>query len=120
MIEADVCNSEINDDLTPTSEFYIGRYLVTVGQFKVFVNATGFSFHENKALQDSFSNQPASWEEALRVADNRPISWVSWYEALAYCDWLVPRCVASERCLTSHPPPGRSGRRPRLARGSRL
>ena len=64
---------EINDELTPTSEFYIARYPVTVAQFRAFVEATGFKLGD---------------EDALRDPDSRPVRWVSWHEALAYCDWL--------------------------------
>ena len=42
IIESAVPDDEINDDLTPTPEFYIARYPVTVGQFKAFVDATAF------------------------------------------------------------------------------
>ena len=38
-----VPDDEINDDLSPTPGFCIARYPVTVGQFKAFVDATGFS-----------------------------------------------------------------------------
>jgi len=65
--------SEINDALTPTPEFYIARYPVTVAQFRAFVEATGFQIGDGDALRDSGS---------------RPVRWVSWHEALAYCNWL--------------------------------
>ena len=68
-----VPDDEINDASTPTPEFYIARYSVTVSQFRAFVKATGFRVGDANALRD-----PGS----------RPVRWVSWYEALAYCDWL--------------------------------
>jgi formylglycine-generating enzyme required for sulfatase activity len=52
--------------------FYIGRYEVTVAQFRTFVRETGFEV-DPQALQD-----PA----------NHPVSSVSWPDALAYCRWL--------------------------------
>jgi formylglycine-generating enzyme required for sulfatase activity len=67
-------DNEINDALTPTSEFYISRYPVTVAQFRAFVEASAF------AVSDA---------DALRDPDNRPVRRVDWYEALAYCDWLT-------------------------------
>ena len=69
----DFFKAEINDQPTPTREFYIARYPVTVAQFRAFVEATGFKLGD---------------ENALRDPDSRPVRYVSWHEALAYCDWL--------------------------------
>ena len=68
-----VDKAEINDQPTPTSEFYIARYLVTVAQFRAFVDQTQFQLGD---------------EDALRDPDNRPVRYVNWHEALTYCDWL--------------------------------
>jgi formylglycine-generating enzyme required for sulfatase activity len=65
--------AEINDQPTPTREFYIARYPVTVAQFRAFVEATGFKLGNEKALRDP---------------DSRPMRWVSWREAREYCRWL--------------------------------
>jgi formylglycine-generating enzyme required for sulfatase activity len=64
---------EINGNTTPTREFHIARYPVTVAQFRCFVVDTGF------ALGD---------EDALGDPDNRPVRLISWREAWDYCDWL--------------------------------
>ena len=60
--------------------FYIGRYEVTVAQYGAFVDATG---HRTD-------------EQALRGAGTRPVAFVSWPDALAYCRWL-------ERALRDSP-----------------
>ncbi|MGH8863811.1 MAG: NACHT domain-containing protein [Burkholderiales bacterium] len=73
IIGADVPEYEINAALTATPEFYIARYPVTVAQFRAFVQAKGVEIGDADALRD---------------ADSRPVRWVSWHEALAYCDWL--------------------------------
>ena len=52
--------------------FYIGRYEVTVAQFRAFVEATGFRVDD----------------QALRGGDTHPVVAVSWPDALAYCRWL--------------------------------
>jgi len=54
-------------------EFQIGKYPVTVGQWKKFVEATKYECH------------PAS----LHDDDNKPVSVVSWHDARAYCAWLT-------------------------------
>jgi len=54
--------------------FYVARYPTTVAQFQAFVDATDFEPGSDNALQD-----PAS----------RPVRYVTWHEALAYCNWLT-------------------------------
>lgn len=61
-----------HDVTLPT--YYMARYPVTVAQFKVFVDASG---HE-PADPDSLGGLP-----------NHPVVNVSWYDALAYCEWLT-------------------------------
>ncbi|MBU2547390.1 MAG: formylglycine-generating enzyme family protein [Proteobacteria bacterium] len=56
--------------------FFMGRYPVTVAQFKAFAEATGCG--------------PQS-PGALEVPDNRPVAGVTWFEARAFCDWLTER-----------------------------
>ena len=56
------------------SEFFIGKYPVTVAQFRAFVETTGF------VLEDT---------SCLRGVPNHPVVFVSWHEALNYCDWLT-------------------------------
>ena len=73
IIGFDVDDDELNDALTPTPEFYIARYPVTVAQFRAFVEATEFEIGDADALRDP---------------DSRPVRWVSWHEARAYCEWL--------------------------------
>ncbi|MGZ8219686.1 formylglycine-generating enzyme family protein [Methylomagnum sp.] len=63
----------MNDAPTPTPEFHIARYPVSVAQFRTYLDATG--------------RQPGD-ADALRDPDSRPVRWVDWHEALAYADWL--------------------------------
>ena len=74
VIGSGVSDDEINNETTPTGEFYIARYPVTVAQFRAFVEATGFKLGES--------------ENAICDPENRPVRWISWHEALAYCNWL--------------------------------
>ena len=54
--------------------YYIGRFPVTVAQFRTYVEAGG------RRPEDP---------DSLRDLPTRPIRWVTWYEALAYCEWLT-------------------------------
>jgi formylglycine-generating enzyme required for sulfatase activity len=56
--------------------YYIGRYPVTVAQFRAFVKDSHF--------------QPVQ-ADCLEGVSNHPVAWVSWHEALAYCSWLTNR-----------------------------
>jgi formylglycine-generating enzyme required for sulfatase activity len=55
--------------------FYIGRFEVTIAQYRAFVDATGFKVDG----------------QALRGEPNHPVASVSWPDALAYCRWLEQR-----------------------------
>ncbi|MFN8465485.1 MAG: SUMF1/EgtB/PvdO family nonheme iron enzyme [Caldilineaceae bacterium] len=54
--------------------YYVCRFPVTVAQFRVFTEATGY-MPENL--------------DSLREAPTRPVPWVTWHEAMRYCDWLT-------------------------------
>ena len=71
-----VGDDEFNDDPTPTNEFYLARYPVTVAQFRVFVE------HQKFTVKD---------DDVLRDPDTRPVRRVSWHEAKEYCRWLTQR-----------------------------
>jgi NACHT domain len=55
IIGAKVPDDEINDLPTPTPEFYIGRFPVSVAQFRAFVEATQFEIGSANALRDPVS-----------------------------------------------------------------
>ncbi|MGH8068217.1 MAG: SUMF1/EgtB/PvdO family nonheme iron enzyme [Candidatus Entotheonellia bacterium] len=57
-------------------DYYVSRYPVTVAQFRAFVEASG--------------HQPGD-EGCLDGLPNHPVVWVSWAEALKYCDWVTGR-----------------------------
>lgn len=80
VIGSDVSKNEINDEVTPVPEFYMGCYPVTVAQFRIFVEKSGYQISDADALGDP---------------DNRPVRSVSWHEALAYCDWLNDKLMNS-------------------------
>ena len=58
--------------------FYLGKYPVTVGQFKVFAEDTGFA--------------PEQWRApGFTQTDDHPVVNVSWDDAQDYCLWLSRR-----------------------------
>ena len=79
-----------------SSDFLIGKFEVTVGQFRKFVSATQYKTEAEKrggALvyvdgkwQDK---RDASWKKPyLPQTDDHPVVCVSWNDARAFCDWL--------------------------------
>jgi formylglycine-generating enzyme required for sulfatase activity len=56
--------------------YYIARYPVTVAQFRTFVDASGYQWGPSNSQQG---------------AAHHPVVYVSWHDALAYCDWLTVR-----------------------------
>lgn len=65
--------------------YWLAQYPVTVAQFREFVKDSG-----HKA---AYGDRPLSYP------DNRPVVYVNWYDALAFCEWL-------NRRWKSHLPPG--------------
>jgi formylglycine-generating enzyme required for sulfatase activity len=70
-----------NQGIVHLPSFYIGRYEVTIGQFRQFVAATG---REASAL-------------AVGGDLNRPVTHVSWSDAAAYSRWLEASMRESQR-----------------------
>jgi formylglycine-generating enzyme required for sulfatase activity len=56
--------------------YWIGRYPVTVAQFRAFVEASGHRPKDPKSLKGP---------------DDHPVVYVTWYDTLAFCRWLSER-----------------------------
>jgi formylglycine-generating enzyme required for sulfatase activity len=71
--------------------FDIGRYPVTVGEFRDFVQENGYKRAEwwSPEAYGKFA-EPDRWELQLQYP-NRPVVGVSWYEAAAYCAFAACR-----------------------------
>ena len=58
-----------------TKPFFLGKYEVTRGQFRKFVESTGY-------------NENAWQTPGFEQTDEHPVVNVSWYDAVKYCEWL--------------------------------
>jgi formylglycine-generating enzyme required for sulfatase activity len=78
------------------SHYAVGRYPVTVGEFRRFVEATGYVTEAEKGDSawvwnrgDPGNKKDASWRNPYTDQDdNHPVICISWNDAKAYCDWL--------------------------------
>ncbi len=92
--------------------FYISKYEITVKQYKEFINDK--SFHEFSAFREHRMPDPpdSSWFQGhpgvqayyKKVGkkwwgwkDNYPMQHVTWYDAVAYCNWLSKK-LGYEEC----------------------
>jgi formylglycine-generating enzyme required for sulfatase activity len=64
------CNAGLDYD------YWIAQTPVTVAQFRQFVAASGYDAHH---------------PDCLRASENRPVVWVTWHDARAFCAWLGHR-----------------------------
>jgi len=85
-----------------TRDYYLGKTEVTVGQFRRFVEATGYRTDAERA-GDAVVFQPEAEVDLQRFAardghrwsnpgfpqtDDHPVTCVSWRDGRAFCDWL--------------------------------
>ena len=99
-------SNDDGDDAKPihsvtVSSFYMGKYELTVGEFRKFINATNY---KTSAEQEGWSNiwtgskfdkqNGVTWEfdsygfKRPPTQDIQPVIHVSWDDATRYCQWL--------------------------------
>lgn len=93
-------------------DFSMGKNLVTVGQFRAFVTATGYKSEAERGLgciiwhfdarQSSFVEMDKNWSNpGFPQDDQHPVVCVTWNDAVAYAAWLakasgIPLRLATE------------------------
>lgn len=83
----------------------LDKYPVTVADYRRFVESGGYNQPQVwgddwKTKKDAGWTEPAGWDDQ-EPHSNSPVTGVSWYEAVAYCRWLIEYSGNSYRLPTS-------------------
>ena len=80
-------------------DFYLGRYEVTVAQYRAFVEATGYRTETERAgggididpvMKSPVRMSGVSWNTpGFPQQDDSPVVWVTWNDAAEYTRWLA-------------------------------
>jgi len=82
------------------SDFSMGRYAVTVSEFRSFVDATGYRTDAEKEGDSRNWHHDVNGQLRLQSEDNHPVMRVSWNDAVAYCEWMSKRSGKTYRLPT--------------------
>ncbi len=67
-------------------DFYLGKYPVTVGEYREFVNSTGYETEAERS--DEFSDDGEYWDNpAFAQTDKHPVVYISWNDAEEFVKW---------------------------------
>jgi hypothetical protein len=88
--------------------FAIARFPVSNAQFRPFVDDGGYGESRRDCWteegwgyrEDNSWTSPRYWDDERFNQANQPVVGVSWYEALAYCNWLAEKTGKSYRLPT--------------------
>ncbi len=82
--------------ITIAEPFGMARYPVTNAQYRLFVEAGGYTERQRGCWTEEgwgYRRQydwtePRYWDDPARNGDNQPVVGIGWYEAVAYANWL--------------------------------
>ena len=100
--EKDRDRDETQHEVTLTTDYYLGLYAVTRGQFRVFVDDTKYQteadadgkggYGWDATAKDWKLDPKYTWlNPGFDQTDEHPVVLVSWNDAVAFCDWLTKK-----------------------------
>lgn len=101
-IDANATDWELPQHKLLLDAYFIGRTPVTVAQFAMFVQATGYKTTAEgyghgynlveghwKEIKDAHWRSPRGSENIVQQKNTHPVTLVSWYDALSFCSWVT-------------------------------
>ncbi|GHU24628.1 hypothetical protein FACS1894164_11700 [Spirochaetia bacterium] len=94
--EANRYVDEGQHQVTISKAFYMGKYEVTAGEFRHFVNASGYKTEAETSsggyvwINNNWAMKAdANWKNPyFTQTENSPVVCVSWNDAVQYCNWM--------------------------------
>jgi formylglycine-generating enzyme required for sulfatase activity len=93
--DADAYHDEKPQHRVELPSYRIGLYPVTNAQYRLFVEGDGYE-HSRYWIEEGWVWRsengivaPEFWDEPMWNSPNRPVVGVSWYEVLAFANWLT-------------------------------
>jgi sulfatase modifying factor 1 len=89
--------SEIPIHKVQVDDFLLAKYEVTVGQFRRFVEDTGYKTlvetsggvrMSEELIKQGKTSHPCWKAHWFEQNDKHPVVWIAWEDAIAYCNWL--------------------------------
>jgi len=88
-----------NQHKVTLGSFYMGKYPVTLGEFRLFIETAGYRTDAEKEGNGQVwlgkrwgKNPSANWKNpGFGQEEKNPVVLVSWYDAIRYCNWLSER-----------------------------
>ncbi|MEI6408443.1 MAG: SUMF1/EgtB/PvdO family nonheme iron enzyme [Bacteroidota bacterium] len=108
-------STENEDEKPPhsvtVSDFYLGKYEVTVAEFRAFIEDKGNYITDAEKEDSSYAWNGTKWGWVRGVnwrhdyagnpaPDDHPVAHVSWNDAVAYCAWLTQKTGLTYRLPT--------------------
>jgi formylglycine-generating enzyme required for sulfatase activity len=95
--DRDWIQNEVPQHQVELAAYAVGRYPVTNAEYARFIEDGGYrnpDFWTDAGWRQKESEgwtQPRFWEDEAWNAPSQPVVGVSWYEAVAYCNWLAAK-----------------------------